>query len=406
MMKYAPCCLLLFTCLTHASEQQRLEEKLAQLERQLAEVKTTLAELKSKQVIESESAVPAISLGGALRFQYVFEDYNENNRERAGDLDFDLFRLQLSGEIGDVELSAQYRWFQYMDVIHHAWAGYQLNKQWKIQGGITRVDFGILPYSSHNYFFSSGYYVGLEDDYDAGIKLLGDLGDHDLTLGFFFTDEMGGIDGFVSDRTERYSYDVVGIRSGNEGTYDKPEMMIAEYHSANMRYAYQFDDIELGMSLIYGDLRNETMSVGDRLNYALHLNGNFGKVNLQLQYSHYDYDLDNHAPLLVVGAYSFYDTIPAEATLYTANIAYSQPVKWGPVTSLNFYNDFNLMNDKSGGFKEDTIMNVLGVAVSAGGLYTYFDLVAAKNQPFIGGSMGLDSDDWQTRFNINFGYYF
>ena len=65
-----------------------------------------------------------------------------------------------------------------------------------------------------------------------------------------------------------------------------------------------------------------------------------------------------------------------------------------------------MMTDKSGDFNNDTIMNVLGVAISAGALYTYVDLVRAKNQPFVGGTMAGDSDDWQTRFNINFGYYF
>lgn len=54
---------------------------------------------------------------------------------------------------------------------------------------------------------------------------------------------------------------------------------------------------------------------------------------------------------------------------------------------------------------DDTWMNVLGVAVSAGGLYTYFDFVTAENQPFIGGTMG-DNGDTENRFNINVGYYF
>jgi hypothetical protein len=51
-------------------------------------------------------------------------------------------------------------------------------------------------------------------------------------------------------------------------------------------------------------------------------------------------------------------------------------------------------------------MNVLGVAISAGGLYTYVDLITAKNHPFIGGTMAGDALDWNTRVNINLGYYF
>lgn len=83
---------------------------------------------------------------------------------------------------------------------------------------------------------------------------------------------------------------------------------------------------------------------------------------------------------------------------------YSLPVAWGPVSNLTFYNDYSLVTDKPGGQK-DTFMNVTGVAVTAGGLYTYFDFVVAENQPFIGGSMVGDGGT-NKRFNINFGYYF
>ena len=46
------------------------------------------------------------------------------------------------------------------------------------------------------------------------------------------------------------------------------------------------------------------------------------------------------------------------------------------------------------------------MSVAAGGLFTYFDLVHAKNQPFIGGSAAGDTDETEQRFNINIGYYF
>jgi hypothetical protein len=64
------------------------------------------------------------------------------------------------------------------------------------------------------------------------------------------------------------------------------------------------------------------------------------------------------------------------------------------------------MFNKSGQPTKNTLMHVLGVAVSAGGLYTYLDLVRAQNHPFIGGTLAGEDDDWNTRLNINFGYYF
>ncbi len=50
-------------------------------------------------------------------------------------------------------------------------------------------------------------------------------------------------------------------------------------------------------------------------------------------------------------------------------------------------------------------MNVTGVSVAAGGLFTYFDFVTAGHQPFIGGSMA-GNGGVEHRININVGYSF
>ncbi|GAW95958.1 MULTISPECIES: hypothetical protein [Colwellia] len=404
---------LCFSQVCFSTEKEELSNKVKQLEIEIQQLKkavnaagniTAEKNTAANRVVAEEDA--GIILGGAVRFQYVYEDYNDANTNRGGDLDFDLFRLDLNGQIGGVILSAQYRWFQYMNVIHHAWLGYDFDEHWQGQIGITRVPFGNLDYNSHNYFFSSNYYVGLEDDYDAGIKFIRKTENHDLRVAFFFTDEMGGIDGYVDNRTDRYSYDIVGVRASDEGIYQQPSLAAAEHNTLSLRYAYQLANVELGFSWLSGDIRDATSSIGDRTAFALHTDAQFNRWNIKLQYTDYEYNFDSYSPLLAVGAYSFYDSIPSEAKLYSVNIAYLKPVEFGPISSLNFYNNYNLMTDKSADFDNDTIMNVLGVAISAGGLYTYVDLVRAKNQPFIGGTMAGDSKAWQTRFNINVGYYF
>jgi hypothetical protein len=57
-------------------------------------------------------------------------------------------------------------------------------------------------------------------------------------------------------------------------------------------------------------------------------------------------------------------------------------------------------------------MNVTGVLVSAGNVYTYIDAAQGKDQPWLGPvwgdalSSGTVDADWEMRFNINIGYYF
>lgn len=391
-----------------AKQEARQAKQEAQAAKQ--EVVAARKELEEATVAAKGDDEEGIKVGGAVRFQYSNEQYRAGNRERGGDLDFDIFRLNLDGSMGGVILSAEWRWYQYMNAVHHAWVGYDFSKNGQGQLGIQKVPFGVLPYNSHNFFFSSNYYVGLEDDYDAGIKYLHKQGPWDMRLGFYLNDEQGGVDGFVDQREDRYSYDVVGYRVAGEGIYAKPSNELAENNTLNGRVAYGFDlgekfNIEFGLSGQYGLLNDGSSKVGNYDAYAVHLVGNYERWNLQLQAATYGYDVDGGADLMAVGAYSFYDTIPAEADTYTANLAYSLPVAWGPVTNLTFYNDYSLITNKSANL-DDTWMNVTGVAVSAGGLYTYVDYVMAENQPFIGGSMGSNSGETNHRFNINFGYYF
>ncbi|MEC4725736.1 carbohydrate porin [Shewanella sp. D64] len=385
----------------------------ASVDEEILALKTRIDQLESGK-ISSETMVEeekenSIEFGGAARFQYSYEDYADSNKDRGGDLDFDLFRIDVDGNIGDILFSAQYRWFQYMNVIHHAWVGYDFDESQQGKIGVTQVPFGILTWASNSYFFSSNFYLGLEDDYDLGLNYTYKTDDNRLDLAFYKNDELGGLDGYVSDRSDRYAYDVVGVRLTGEGTYDAPTLEAAESNTFNARYVHNltFSDVavELGASVQSGQLDIAGAQDGDRFAAAMHGVVNYNRWNLKLQVTGYEYDVDGmDVEQMVVGAYHFYDSIPAEATTYIGNLAYSLPVSIGPISNLTFYNDYSLVTDKSADL-EDTFMNVTGMAITAGGLYTYVDFVVAENQPFIGGSM-VGNGEVNKRVNINFGYYF
>lgn len=406
------------------AERDEEEEERKEMESRLAEVEEgDVHESKVEKIAAEtydEKKGAEIDVGGAVRFQYVLEDYNDSSKDNNGIFEMDTVRLNFDGTVGDVILSAEWRWYQYMNVIHHAWAGYDFTDSLQGQVGVNQVPFGVTPYNSHSFFFSSNYYLGLEDDYDFGAKLIYDEGPLNLQGAFYWNDELGsgdsylGFDGgdFPDFLNDRYSYDIVGVRAPGEGTFATPEDFAFDSNIINARAAYTFGHgsdytTEVGVSGQYGDVKDSTSSgVGDQSAWAVHMVGNYGPWNLQLQATEYEYDMDNGSGRMAVGAYDFFDTIAAEATSYTANVAYSLPVKWGPISNLTFYNDYSLVTDKSASL-EDTWMNVSGVAVTSGGLYTYIDLILAENQPFIGGSMDSATEPGtNTRFNINFGYYF
>jgi hypothetical protein len=374
----------------------------------LSTVEKELNEIKS-QMAKDQANASAIKIGGVIRFGYGVKDYNENDKDRGGDIDFDVFRLDLNGTVNGITLSAQYRWYQYMNTVHHADLAYQFNDNWQGKIGITKVPFGNLSYNSNSFFFSTNFYVGLEDDYDSGLVFKGDYDKHDIRIGYFKNDEMGGIDGYLGDtnKNDRYSYDVIGTRDlNNEGIWDAPGQALAEDSTLNLRYTYHFPNAEVGVSALAGGMEGVTGNVGNHNAYAFHVKSKIDNVGIAFQYTDYEYDLDNGADFVTVGAYAFNDTIPTSAEIYNLNVSYDMKVNVGPITDLRFYNDYNVMTNKSGNLNEDTVMNITGIMATAGSLYTLIDFASGKNQPFIGGSLAGDSTETNNRLNVNFGFYF
>ncbi|CAM4056537.1 porin [Pseudoalteromonas byunsanensis] len=390
---------------------QANDSEIDKLKQQLADLQKQIQKLEAKSTEKKAEKTSGIKVGGAVRTNFSHTSYNDGNKNRGGDFDFDIFRVNFSGDIGDVQLNAEIRFFDYMSAVKYAYVGYDFAKDWQVQAGITKVPFGNWPYNSHNYFFNTTYYIGLEDDHDLGVLFKRKLKDNwQLDIGFFKNDELGGVDGYVEERSDRYSYDVVGYRKAGDGVYDDPTQPLGEYNTLAGRYAYHFKHkggtTEVGFSGQTGGLHNGIERTGDYHSWAIHVNSHVGPWNFQLQHGEYSYDMDDTSiDRMAVGAYAFYDSIAAEAMTSNLNVAYSLPIKWGAITGLQFYNDFGIIYDKSDN-SEDTWMNVTGVSVAAGGFFTYFDFVNAKNQPFVGGSIAGDSDDTEQRFNINIGYYF
>lgn len=351
-----------------------------------------------------------LDIGGALRFNYTYDDddrWHEAGKEKGGDLKFDLFRLDVNGSYSDVLISAQYRFMEDTHFIHHGWLGYDLTEKTSVQFGLTQVPFGLLPYASHNYWFGIPYYLGLEDDYDLGLKLLHKDGPLDLQLAFFKNGDFGS----AAD-LERYSYDLV-----TEGAQANEET-----NQFNLRLAYalghgELGSTELGVSGEWGQLYNaDTGDTGDHWAAAAHLNGNYGPFNLMLEVADYAYRPENPTGVsdetVRVGAFGWGHDVAAEGTVYVAGLSYDLPVNWGPVSQLTFYNDYSRLVKDAGDF-EDSEINTLGCLISAGPVYTYVDVIMGKNATWLG-SVGADGfgagrnrdDGWSTKFNINVGYYF
>jgi hypothetical protein len=371
---------------------------------------------------------PSISYGGALRYNIFVKTWDETNKDKDGDIALDTFRLEADGSYKDLTISAEYRFYSGYHMLHHGYVGWQATDRTNIQFGVHQVPFGIQPYSSHNWFFDVNYYVGLEDDYDLGVKSVTEGDNWTFKFAFYKNDE-GNYTGSSLD-SARYSYDLVNASLPVPGTGMFVTRNNEEINQFNARYAYTFqhsegNSTEVGFSGELGETYNTGIDInddrtGNHTAFAAHMVGNYGKWNVHLAAMTYEWDVElpEDDPVgkdvVAFGAYDFPYWIAAEGDIFLVNVAYNSGLSWGPFESLTFYNNYSTLQKSVSGW-EDTQQNVLGMAAAAGPLYCYFDIAAGKNHPWLGEfpstwyfglGPGDPNADWEVRFNINVGYYF
>jgi hypothetical protein len=358
---------------------------------------------------------PEVEIGGALRFNYNLSSWKDGQKERGGDFGYDVFRINAKAKYKGIKMNAEYRLYSEGfggGMLKQGWIGYDFNPKNNLQIGLTQVPFGITQYNSHNWFFSINYYVGMEDDHDMGIKYTHNDEKWEYALAFFKNAEelRFGSNSDVSD--SRYSYD---ISSSSDGLYRNKEVnqlnakVIRKFATGSAKH-------KIGVSVQHGGVYNlDTEDTGNHYSLAAHYELNAGNFDLKAQISKYKYNTENPVDqtndVVAMTAYGYPYLVASEATTYTLGAAYSVPVEWGPISNLQFYNDFGFM-DKSAASFEDSFMNVTGILVSAGNVYTYIDAAQGKNQPWLGSvwgnalANGTPDADWEMRFNVNIGYYF
>lgn len=407
------------------SRMQHLEARVERLERELAHARaqraaagvTVAAEVPETGSGEGPPAAsapaplpsvrdqaPRITLGGAARFNLFFEDFEEVSDRKIGDSAFDMIALSADGAWRDVSVSAEYRLYPFMEALHHAWLGYDMHEAGRLELGVTKVPFGLLPFSAHNYWLGVDYYLGLADDYDLGAKYVRQAGPWDLRAAFFKNEELGS-----ATNLERYSFDVSRAGAGANGN--------EETNQINLRLAYALQSApdctqELGVSGMYGQLFNDTTrDSGDRFALAGHLDARCGRWHAQLEAGRYEFHPDNPAGVgdrtIRLGGFGGTHDVTSQGTIAVANLAYNIPVQgWPWLEGVTCYNDYSvLLKD---GDAEDSMLNTTGCSFQAGPVYAYLDLIQARNMIFFsdGSLAGAGNEDWDLRLNLNIGYYY
>lgn len=380
---------------------------------------------------EEESS---LHIGGAIRYNMLLTNYESDIDAGSSQFTWDTWRINvLYDNPGGIGLNFEYRFYPTFGThfIKQGWLDYSIDENMELQLGVTQVPFGNIQYNSNNWWFSLPYYVGLEDDHDMGLKLIKKTDNMEWHAAYFFQaapeGPAFGQANFGVGGSGRYSYDV--IPEGNAS--------LTERNQFNLRGAYQLDQGEVGASVQYGQLYNTARDEFDsQFAFAVHADYNSGDFNIKPQFLYYGMDVfdDDGTELSTVfmGAYGIPYEVSTNAWIATLGLSYSYDVDWGPVTNINFYNDFSYMQNTTGEgtttrstggtltLDDDfqyTVQNITGFLVSAGPVFTYFDIAQGINQPWLTDNfgvgvgpghedLGLGDSRYNIRFNINFGFYF
>lgn len=350
---------------------------------------------------------PQIHIGGALRFNYNFSDWNSGHRDRGGNFGYNVFILHptvfYKGFLLDID-ARYYRTVYGGFVLKYGWMGYQFSCQDRLEVGLTLVPFGIQPSNANNFFPKISYYVGLEDDADMGIKYVHTDKKWEYAAAFFKNaDEL--LFGAKNETTAgRYGYDVAGRNK--------------EINQWNAQVIYIFGSKakqQIGVSGEFGQLYNlDTRHNGTHFAFAIHYVLDWQRWNLKAQVSTYALYPKNSPgesrDLVKMTAYGASYLVAAKANIYT--VSFSRHIilhsKW--LQSILLYHDLGLIQKWKSQYKNSS-QNVNGLMLTTGPVISYIDYAMGKHQAWVGpdwdafGS-GWGSNSWHARFNINIGYYF
>ncbi len=379
------------------------------------------------QPVFSQEKEDGFTFGGAIRYNIYAKSWVENKTQP--EFTWDTWRLNVDGSKAGIDLSFEYRFYPTFAThfIHHGYLGYAFNDNLYMKLGVCQVPFGITKYASHSWWFQIPYYNGLEDDYDAGIRFDYTRGDNfELNLAYFRQAEpegpiFGGVSTFGASGPGRYSYDITpGTGEVFDETLDTVRQVnasIRELNQFNVKAAYTFNDkIEIGLSGQVGGIYNSVLDEAE-VSYAVagHVLANVGNLNFKGEIISYDYasmsDDGEELDVIQMGAYGTPYNVATKANMYVAGLAYSFNVNLGPISSIQAYLDYSMVDKANENF-EPTHHFVPGFLISAGGIYTYVDYAMGQNQPWLTDSFGtglgagVADADWYSRFNINIGYYF
>lgn len=360
----------------------------------------------------------ALDIGGALRGNYRYEDWNTSSFRHRPHLRFDTFRIDSSGHYNKLFFDSGF-WFQDTEkyAIDRSYIGYNVNSSSQIQLGAPYKPFGLMPFPQFGWSYGIPFYLGFAMNTGLGARWQYQRDDWTLDVAWFPKMLPAGV---------RYAPDT-GYWGDLKNTLYGPHhrQLNEKRDQVNLRLARTVKsgrwDNEFGGSLAASRLYNH--ATGDNGTFwalGAHARLHYDDWQLSSQLIRYQYapknpgDADRSTILMGANGLTPAYLIPARATTAALNVARDVDVAWGPVSKLRFYNDYSILWKDKGGWS-DSMMDTVGMQLFALPVMFWLDFTWSTNANPWGGALNATgwtstqsagSNKWYLRTNMNIGYYF
>ena len=357
-----------------------------------------------------------ITFGGAIWAQVLFNEFEQRETNARRGIHGSQFRISVSGshtmnaaKNSKWIFSGQMRVFSFMTTLNHMWIGYQFNDHHKIQVGATDVPFGILPSTSNSFWFSTGWYHGLEFDVDAGVSYRYTKGPLDIFAAYFANEEYNN-----ASLNNRFSPDLI-----NDGDMQQNE----EKDQFNGRIAYTLGhgtsyNTEIGISGEYGSIYNRlTDGHGDHWKAAAHIMANYDRWNFKAQFARFEWRPNNPEgvddDLILMGFWESPRLIAAKGNAMTVALKRYLDTGWENLPKVDVYFDYSRIFKDAAGFADTELLNP-GFVLHVGPVFLWNDFIFARNGWWMNdsfenpghGAGGIRPEKWEFRYNLEIMFFF
>lgn len=360
-----------------------------------------------------------LNVGGLLRFNHRYENWEGSPNKGFGKFDIDIFRVDIKAKYDDAFFTGSYViQDQEKTSIEKAYFGYNFDKQNTLEFGLVYKPFALYPYPQNGWTYHLPFFLGYGNNIAPGLNWNYVNQDWDLRAGYY--PEMLATN--LRFSPESATYDDL---SNNAFAFQKGYQN-EKKNQVNARIARKFTTEhgkqEFGFSGAIAQLENKiTNDDGHYYAVGLHSNNNYKRWNLQSSVIHYEYDAKNpegvDKDVTLMGANGLTPAyfIASEGTVASLNLAYTLPIQnMGRVKSISFYNDYSYLDKKRSDWSNSQ-MNTTGVRLLAPPFMVWTDYSWGKNANIIGGASNgtgfsstnsINSDKWLYRVNVNLGVTF